>query len=93
MYATLFNAKGYEKVHRLVSQGFRHADLSIGMAQHLGSAEKVTFSDIAGRIDDKKLPKNVFEHIELLPIEIAYAQNPNMDLAKIWKDMESQLTV
>lgn len=103
MNLAMFNKSSYGRLFKLVSEGFRGADLTVGMTKWLGSDLNVYAarynigyettdmkSDIINRVETKELPIDVFTHIEITPIEIALAQNPTLNITQIWEEINAK---
>lgn len=101
--AVMINHTGYERLFALISQGFRGADMTIGMTKFLGSDLNVYAarhnigyetpdmkSDIINKVETKELPIDVMTHTKMSPIEIQLAQNPTLNLDEIWSQMKAQ---
>jgi GR25 family glycosyltransferase involved in LPS biosynthesis len=100
--AVMINHTGYKRLFALISQGFRGADLTIGMSNWLGSDLNVYAtrhnigyetpnikSDIINKVETKELPIDVMTHTPMCPIEIQLAQNSTLNLEEIWNQMKA----
>ena len=102
MNLALFNHTSYEQLFTLVSNGFRGADLTVGMTNWLGSDLNVyaarhniayetpnMVSDIINKLETKELPIDVMTHAPMSTIEIQLAQNTTLNLEEIWSQMKA----
>lgn len=102
MNLALFNHTSYEQLFELVYNGFRGADLTVGMTNWLGSDLNVYAarhnigyetpdmkSDIINKVETKELPIDVMTHAPMSPIEIQIAQNPTLNVDEIWSQMQA----